>query len=246
MHFLIIEDEKPAARLLKRKLEKAGYHHTSMVHSVAEADMWFINNKAPDLIFMDIQLSDGTAFDLLEKRNIPSAIIFTTAFDAYTLRAFKENSVDYLLKPIVEEELTNAIDKYLSRTSTVYDFAEIRNLLTTNHPAYKDRFTVKIGQLLRPVEAKNIACFYSAHGGTYIRTVDEHDYLMDHTLDQLSTMLNPKDFFRINRSHIVQLHCIRDIAIHSNSRLKVSLLNYSNPDLIVSRERVVAFKDWLG
>ncbi len=246
MHFLIVEDEKPAARLLQRKLENAGYHYISMVHSVAEADSWFASNKVPDLIFMDIQLSDGTAFDLLEKRDIPSAIIFTTAFDAYTLRAFKENSVDYLLKPIVEEELTNAIDKYLSRTSTVYDFAEIRNLLTANHSTYKDRFTVKIGQLLRPVEAKNIACFYSAHGGTFLRTIDEHDYLIDYTLDQLSSILNPRDFFRINRSHIVQLHCIRDIAIHSNSRLKVSLLNLSNSDLIVSRERVGAFKDWLG
>ncbi|MCL7988603.1 LytTR family DNA-binding domain-containing protein [Sphingobacterium sp. lm-10] len=246
MHFLIIEDEKPAARLLQRKLEKAGYPQVNLVHSVAEADAWLAANQAPDLIFMDIQLSDGTAFDLLEKSSIPSAIIFTTAFDAYTLRAFKENSVDYLLKPIVESELINAIKKYVSQATIRHDLTTIKSLLGVNHTVYKDRFTVKIGQFLRPVEVNKIVCFYSAHGGTYLRTIDEHDYLIDHTLDQLASLINPKDFFRISRSYIIQLHGIRDIAIHSNSRLKVTLQNLANPDLIVSRERVNDFKAWLG
>ncbi len=246
MQLLIIEDEKPAARLLQRKLQKLGYQQINSVHSIAEADSWLSENHAPELIFMDIQLSDGTAFDLLGKRTIPSAIIFTTAFDEYTLRAFKENSVDYLLKPINEDELAQAINKYVLRKNPAYNINAIKALLTSSEPNYKDRFTVKIGQSIRIITQRDIVCFYSANGGTYARTDNGHDYLIDFTLDELSKLLDPKAFFRINRSHIIHLPAIKDISLHSNWRLKINLQNYNSEDSIVSRERVGSFKEWLG
>ena len=166
MNIIIIEDEKPAARLLQRKVEKLGLKVIKMLHSVEESIAWFQNNSHPDLIFLDIQLSDGLSFELFEQIDIKSAIIFITAYDEYALRAFKLNSIDYLLKPIDEEELSVAISKFKNQfqknTISNLDFDAIkRMLINPMEKEYKSRFSVKIGQQLKVISIDEIECFYS-------------------------------------------------------------------------------------
>lgn len=250
MNVLIIEDEKPAARLLQRKIEKLGLKVNTLLHSVEESLNWFQHNQHPDLIFLDIQLSDGLSFEIFEEINIKSAVIFTTAYDEYALRAFKLNSIDYLLKPIDEEELESAISKYKERSQPqnfTLDFEMIKKMLTNPvERSYKKRFTVKIGQHLKLINVDEIECFYSENKGTYLHTIDNRDYLLDITLEQLETELDPIFFMRINRKFIVKLGAIKEIQLHSNSRLKVVLLTYKEDEVIVARERVSDFKEWLG
>ena len=251
MNILIIEDEKPAARLLQRKIEKLGYQITKMLHSVEESIAWFQNNAHPDLIFLDIQLSDGLSFELFEQIEINSAIIFTTAYDEYALRAFKLNSIDYLLKPIDEEELAVAINKFKNQfqknTISNLDFEAIKRMLVNPvQKEYKSRFSVKIGQQLKVISVDEIECFYSENKGTYIHTLDNRDYLIDTTLEILETEMNPKEFYRVSRKFIVPLKEVKEIQVYSNSRLKIILPTYKDDEVIVSRERVSDFKEWLG
>lgn len=250
MNILIIEDEKPAARLLQRKIEKLGLKVNTLLHSVEESLNWFQHNQHPDLIFLDIQLSDGLSFEIFEEINIKSAVIFTTAYDEYALRAFKLNSIDYLLKPIDEEELESAISKYKEQRQPqnfTLDFEMIKKMLTNPvERSYKRRFTVKIGQQLKLINVDEIECFYSENKGTYLHTIDNRDYLLDITLEQLETELDPIFFMRTNRKFIVKLGAIKEIQLHSNSRLKVVLLTYKEDEVIVARERVSDFKEWLG
>ncbi|MBO9584058.1 MAG: response regulator transcription factor [Flavobacterium sp.] len=252
---LIIEDEKPAARLLQRKLEKLDVKVETMLHSVEEAIQWFENNSHPDLIFLDIQLSDGLSFEIFEKIDIKSAIIFTTAYDEYALKAFKLNSIDYLLKPIDEDDLETAVSKFKSRlpkaaaeTSNLQlDFEQIRQMLSNPfEKTYKKRFTVKIGQHLKVITTEEIECFFSENKGTYIHTYDNRDYLIDSTLEILEQELDKKDFFRVSRKFIVPLKAIKEIQVYTNSRLKVILPTYKEDEVIVSREKVQDFKSWLG
>jgi two-component system, LytTR family, response regulator LytT len=256
MNIIIIEDEKPAARLLQRKIEKLNLQVSSLLHSVEESLNWFENNKNPDLIFLDIQLSDGLSFEIFEyfeKKLTPikSAVIFTTAFDQYALRAFKLNSIDYLLKPIDEEELEIAILKFKNQfqknTLGSLDFDMIKKMLVNPiDKEYKKRFTVKIGQQLKIINIDEVECFYSQDKGTYLHSLDNRNYLLDVTLEQLETDLNPKDFYRVSRKFIVPTKAIREIQMHSNSRLKVILPTYNDDEVIVARERVSDFKEWLG
>ncbi|WP_338840351.1 LytTR family DNA-binding domain-containing protein [Flavobacterium ginsenosidimutans] len=252
---LIIEDEKPAARLLQRKLEKLNVKVETMLHSVEEAVDWFENNSHPDLIFLDIQLSDGLSFEIFEKIDIKSAIIFTTAYDEYALKAFKLNSIDYLLKPIDEDDLETAVSKFKTRmpkaeaeTSNLQlDFEQIRQMLSNPfEKTYKKRFTVKIGQHLKVITTEEIECFFSENKGTYIHTYDNRDYLIDSTLEILEQELDKKDFFRVSRKFIVPLKAIKEIQVYTNSRLKVILPTYKEDEVIVSREKVQDFKTWLG
>ena len=252
---LIIEDEKPAARLLQRKLEKLDVTVETMLHSVEESVQWFENNPHPDLIFLDIQLSDGLSFEIFEKIDIKSAIIFTTAYDEYALKAFKLNSIDYLLKPIDEDDLEVAVSKYKSRipkmaaenSNLQLDFEQIRQMLSNPfEKTYKKRFTVKIGQHLKVISTEEIECFFSENKGTYIHTYDNRDYLIDSTLEILEQELDKKDFFRVSRKFIVPLKAIKEIQVYTNSRLKVILPTYKEDEVIVSREKVQDFKSWLG
>lgn len=252
---LIIEDEKPAARLLQRKLEKLDVTVETMLHSVEESVEWFRNNPHPDLIFLDIQLSDGLSFEIFEMIDIKSAIIFTTAYDEYALKAFKLNSIDYLLKPIDEDDLEVAVSKYKSRipkavteTSNLQlDFEQIRQMLSNPfEKTYKKRFTVKIGQHLKVITTDEIECFFSENKGTYIHTYDNRDYLIDSTLEIVEQELDKKDFFRVSRKFIVPLKAIKEIQVYTNSRLKVILPTYKEDEVIVSREKVQDFKAWLG
>lgn len=251
MNVIIIEDEKPAARLLQRKLNKLGIEAGTMLHSVEEAIEWFKNNPHPDLIFLDIQLSDGLSFEIFESVEIKSAIIFTTAYDEYALRAFKLNSIDYLLKPIDEDELEAAVKKYRERLpdqqNLSLDFEQIKRMLV--NPAekvYKKRFTIKMGQHLKMVNVEDAECFFSENKGTYIHTKDNRDYLLECTLEQLENELEPAKFYRVSRKFIVSIDAIKDIVVYTNSRLKVILPTYKEDDIIVSRERVNDFRGWLG
>lgn len=251
MKIIIIEDEKPAARLLQRKVEKLGLSVQTLLHSVEESLLWFQNNMHPDLIFLDIQLSDGLSFEIFEQIEIKSAVIFTTAFDEYALRAFKLNSIDYLLKPIDEDELSLAISKFKNQFQknnvASLDFDMIKKMLINPlEKNYKQRFTFKIGEHIKMVTIDEIECLYSENKGTYIHTSDNRDYLLDGTLEQIESELNPKDFFRVSRKYIIPLKAIKDIVVYSNSRLKIILPTYKTDDVIVSRERVNDFKEWLG
>lgn len=251
MNIIIIEDEKPAARLLQRKVEKLGLQVNQMLHSVEESIDWFQNQPHPDLIFLDIQLSDGLSFEIFEAIDIKSAVIFTTAYDEYALRAFKLNSIDYLLKPIDEEDLEIAIAKFKNQfqksSVSALDFEAIKRMLVNPiDREYKKRFTIKMGQQLKMVMVEDIECFFSENKGTYIHTLDNRDYLLDLTLEQLEAELNPNDFYRVSRKFIIPLKAIKEIQLYSNSRLKVILPTYKDDEVIVSREKVSDFKDWLG
>ena len=255
MTTIIIEDEKPAARLLQRKLEKLQINVTVLLHSVEEAIEWFSNHPHPDLIFLDIQLSDGLSFAIFEAVEIKSAIIFTTAYDEYALRAFKLNSIDYLLKPIDEDDLEIAVNKYKSREpekapenpSLALDFEAIKRMLTNPFEKnYKKRFTLKIGQHLKVISVDEIECFYSENKGTYLHTFDNRDYLLETTLEVLEQELDPAAFYRISRKFIIPLKAIKEIVVYSNSRLKIILPTYKAEEVIVSREKVADFKNWIG
>jgi DNA-binding LytR/AlgR family response regulator len=249
---IIIEDEKPAARLLQRKLEKLNIEVGVMLHSVEESIEWFSKNEHPDLIFLDIQLSDGLSFEIFEKVDIKSAVIFTTAYDEYALKAFKLNSIDYLLKPIDEDDLEVAISKFKARFPSQnptlnLDFETIKKMLSNPFDKnFKTRFTVKIGQHLKVISVDEIECFFSENKGTYIHTFDNRNYLVESTLEVLEQELDPKNFYRISRKFIIPLKSIKEIVVYSNSRLKVILPTFKEDEVIVSREKVSDFKAWIG
>jgi len=250
MNIIIIEDEKPAARRLNRMLQNLDIEAKTMLHSVEESIEWFSANQHPDLIFLDIQLSDGLSFEIFESIEIKSAIIFTTAYDEYALQAFKLNSIDYLLKPIDNEDLENAIHKYNERITEnkniSIDFDDIKKLLVNPiERDYKKRFTVKVGQHLKMIPIEAIECFYSENKGTYIHTTEGRDYPIDLTLEQLEPELAPQIFFRTSRKFYVNINAIKDIISYTNSRLQIKLNSYKSQEIIVSRERVRDFKDWI-
>jgi DNA-binding LytR/AlgR family response regulator len=250
MNVIIIEDEKPSARRLDRMLKGLDMKVEAMLHSVEESLAWFQTNKHPDLIFLDIQLSDGLSFEIFDNIEVKSAIIFTTAYDEYALQAFKLNSIDYLLKPIDAEELEHAVIKYRERipeTKNVsLDFEDIKKLLVNPlEREYKKRFTVKVGQHLKMITIDTIECFYSENKGTYIHTTDNRDYLIDATLEDLDKELEPQTFFRVSRKFYVNINAIKDMVSYTNSRLQIKLNSFNEHEVIVSRERVRDFKDWL-
>lgn len=251
MKIIIIEDEKPSARRLERMITKLGYVVETQLHSVAASVNWLQNNKHPDLILLDIQLSDGLSFKIFEEVQLSSAIIFTTAYDEYALKAFKQNSVDYLLKPIDAEELEVAIDKFKTvrskEVSLPVNLEQIKALLTNPlENIYKTRFTVKIGQHLKMIPVDDIECVYSENKGTYLYTNSKRDFLLDETMESIGNQLDPKSFFRVNRQFYIRIDAIKDIISYSNSRLKIVLNHYSSQEIIVSREKVKEFKKWLG
>ncbi|AXP81640.1 Sensory transduction protein LytR [Mariniflexile rhizosphaerae] len=250
MNTIIIEDEKPSARRLQRMLSALDMETKTMLHSVEESIHWFQNNEHPDLIFLDIQLSDGLSFEIFEAVEIKSAVIFTTAYDAYALQAFKLNSIDYLLKPIDDDDLAKAIKKYRERLpqkqAVTLDFNDIKKLLINPiDREYKKRFSVKVGQHLKLINIDEIECFYSENKGTYLYTSDGRNYLLDTTLELLENELEPQTFFRINRKFFVNINAIKDMVSYTNSRLQIKLNSYNDGEVIVARERVKDFKTWL-
>ena len=250
MKAIIIEDEKPAARRLGRLLDELEVQVSTMLHSVEESVAWFQNNTHPDLIFLDIQLSDGLSFEIFDVITVKSAIIFTTAYDEYALQAFKLNSIDYLLKPIDDEELEKAVKKYRElkpeRENISVDFEDIKKLLVNPvEREYKKRFTAKVGQHLKIINADEVECFYSENKGTYAATTDGRNYLLDTTLENLEGELAPETFFRVSRKFYVNINHINDIISYTNSRLQIKMNHFRDQSIIVSRERVKDFKLWL-
>ncbi|MBB5332267.1 LytR/AlgR family response regulator transcription factor [Chryseobacterium koreense] len=241
----IIEDEKPAARKLERLLGLfADLELVATINSVEEGIEWFSENQHPDLIFSDIVLGDGLSFDIFEKVPTKSFIIYTTAFDQYTLKAFKLNSIDYLLKPIMEEDLKNAIEKYKSflPTASPPNSHEIKDLIKSDKQQLS-RILVKIGYNLKIVQTDEVSCFFSENKIVYLQT-KERTFPTDFTLDELQEVLDEKKFFRVNRQFILNSDYIKNI--HTSPYYKVELHFQPEEEITVSRDRVKDFKDWLS
>lgn len=250
MKVVIIEDEKPAARRLSRMLAALDIEVQEMLHSVEESLNWLQNSKHPELIFLDIQLSDGLSFEIFEEIEVKSAIIFTTAYDEYALRAFKLNSIDYLLKPIDEEELANAVKQFKKnqpqKTDLMVNLDDIKKLLINPlDRKFKRRLSIKVGSHIKIISIDNIECFFSENKATYCYTREKRSFLLDNSLEIWQEQLDPEQFFRVNRTFIVNINAIKDIIAYSNSRLKLILQSYSQTEIIVSRERVKDFKSWI-
>ncbi|MFB0905278.1 MAG: LytTR family DNA-binding domain-containing protein [Nonlabens sp.] len=254
MKTIIIEDEKPSARRLNRMLEVLNITPDLMLHSVHESVEYLLNNPAPDLIFLDIQLSDGLSFEIFDQVEINSAIIFTTAYDEYALQAFKLNSIDYLLKPIDEEELMAAVDQFKlrfrqsenSNKAAIINFEEIAKLL--GNPIernYKKRYTARVGEHLKLFHTDDVQLFYSENKGTYLSIENGRNYLIDTKLESLLEELDPEQFFRISRQAIIHIKAIDDMISYTNSRIQIKINSFKEFDLIVSRERVKEFRAWL-
>jgi DNA-binding LytR/AlgR family response regulator len=250
MTVIIIEDEKPAARRLNRMLLALGIDAKTMLHSVEESLNWLQNNEHPDLIFLDIQLSDGLSFEIFEEIDVKSAIIFTTAYDEYALKAFKLNSIDYLLKPLDEDELKFAVEMFKEKQpeqmNVQLNLDAIRKLLINPvDRKFKKRLTIRVGQHIKIINIDAVECYYSENKSTYIHTSENRNHLLDSSLEYWQEQLNPEHFFRVNRTFIVQINSIKDIIAYSNSRLKLILNSYHETEIIVSRERVKDFKSWI-
>jgi DNA-binding LytR/AlgR family response regulator len=244
---IIIEDEKPAARRLKRIVEEQGFEVIVMLYSVNQAIEWFENNKHPDLIFLDIQLADGLSFDIFDNVDIKSPIIFTTAYDHYALKAFKHNSIDYLLKPIDEDELAASIKKFNSFNSNDIglEISKLKTLLFESK-SYKERFSIFMGSSIKILEVADIEIIYSNDRATYAFTQHSKNLLMEGSLEQVFEQLNPKQFFKVNRKFAINFNGISEIIAYSNSRLQIKMKNYKEEEIVVSRERVKDFKDWIN
>jgi len=244
MKAVIVEDEAVAARRMQRLLASKGIEVLTTVSSNAELATYLAGHERPSVFFMDIHLSDGVVFDLLAEAKIEVPIIFTTAYDQYAIRAFKQNSIDYLMKPIDEDELEAAIAKLKKLTAPV-DLMALKTLLATKQsvPAYRDRISVKVGDKIRSIAITDVQLFFSADK---INNHDGRAYPIDYTIEQIYGQLQPRQFFRVSRSYIVSITAITDVVSYSNSRLKVLIANSAAHDIIVARERVREFKSWLG
>jgi len=248
MNCLIIEDEKVAAERLFGLIKIYDYsiEILEIIQSIKNTVKWLNTHQAPDLIFMDIQLADGLSFEIFEQTVVKIPVIFTTAYDEYALKAFKVNSIDYLLKPIDQDELNNAINKFKENNTTkeipTQVFDSILHSLTKK---YKNKFVLKVGEHIKVFTIEDVQCFYSMEKYTFLQNNSGRDYAIDYTLDQLEDLLDPAKFFRINRKFIVSFSAVSDIISYSNSRLKVKLNSNQSNDLLVSREKVQDFKKWL-
>lgn len=241
---VIIEDEKPASRKLERMLnEFSEIEIVAKIESVEEGVQWFSENEHPQLIFSDIVLGDGLSFDIFEKVPTKGFIIYTTAFDQYTLKAFKLNSIDYLLKPILDEDLAGAIEKFKSfiPSDNSVNSHEIKQLIKKEKSTLS-RILVKIGYNLKIVQTHEVSCFFSENKIVYLQT-QERTYPSDFTLDELEEVLDEKKFFRVNRQFIVSSDYIKNI--HTSPNYKVELEFQPQEEITVSRDRVKDFKDWL-
>ncbi len=251
MNVLIIEDEPQAAERLGTLLGELdlSLHILDKIDSVRKAVQWFNANRAPDLIFIDIQLADGLSFEIFDRVEILAPVIFTTAYDEYALRAFKVNSIDYILKPVDKDELQAALKKYqqlaLGRVTPSGMLESIGNAILMLTRKYKERFVIKVGEHLKSLEVSEILFLFSFDKATFAQTRDGRKHVLDFTLDQLEGLLNPDNFFRINRKYLVSPGSIQDMISYTNSRLKVILKTSEDKDVIIARERVQEFKDWL-
>jgi len=246
MNIVIVEDEQPAFKRLSKLLQEAipDAKIVAQLDSIQMSKEWFGTNKCPDIVFLDIHLADGSAFDLLKQITLECPVIFTTAYDQYAMEAFKTASVDYLLKPVKREDLEQALQK-LKQFKDMFNEAGSSGL--SEQPAgYKKRFLVRFGEHIKTIAVTDIAYCYSENKATFARTFEGRNYPMDHNLDALETMLDPQDFFRINRQYLISLKSIEEMRTYTKARVIVKLHPAVKEQPVVSSERAADFKDWLA
>lgn len=247
MNVVIIEDEQLASEKLERYLLKLDNTITvlEIITTISDAVNWFKNNENYDVVFMDIQLTDGLSFEIFNQVKINKPVIFTTAFDEYAVDAFKVNSVDYVLKPITFTAISKAIQKlkgmqYMFSSDTVVEVSKM-----IEKKKIKDRFLVRLGNHIHSIKTEEIALFYAEGRTVYLITNEQKKFIVDFKLEDLKLMVSNSQFFRVNRSFIVNINAIKDVIVYSNSRLKISPNVKIDKEIIVSREKVSVFKTWL-
>lgn len=252
MNVVIIEDEHLTAERIATLLRKidSGIKVISVIDSVKRSVEWFKSNNKPDLVLMDIQLADGLSFDIFDAVKIEAPVIFITAYQEYAIKAFKVNSVDYLLKPVSEEDLQAALAKYQRYFNHELTLPYIGGDLLQNiremiSKPYKSRFMIRVGDHIKSIDVENILYFYSLQKGTYLHSLDNRNYAIDYTLGGLEEMLDPLLFHRINRRYLITHKAITDLVTLSSSKLKVHLAHSDDDEIYISRERVGTFKEWL-
>ena len=247
MRIVLIEDESLAAEKLERYLLK--YDDTieivSTLSSISEAVIWFEKNNDFEVVFMDIQLTDGLSFEIFNQIKINKPVIFTTAFDEYAIDAFKVNSVDYILKPITFTDVSKAMNKLKSMQTLFSSNKVIDDVVKTiTKIKIKDRFLVRLGNHIHSIKANEISLFYADGRTVYLVTNENKKFILDYKLEDLFLVLDQSEFFRVNRTFIVNINAIKDVIVYSNSRLKISPKTIIEKEIIVSREKVSAFKNW--
>jgi len=252
MKVLIIEDEAPAFRRLEKILHEIdpAIEILEVFDSVEDSVGYLKNHGTPDLVFMDIQISDGVSFQIFDQVELKCPVIFTTAYDEYMLKAFKVNSIDYLLKPIKKEELEAALGKYKSLHNTTSvptadSLHEIISQIKLGGDPYKSRFLVKQGDKMLSIKSRDIVCFQSKHGIVHIATKNEKSYLSDFTLDDLMNQLDPSVFYRANRQFIIHIDYIHTVHKYFKGKLMIELDHFNGDQIIVSTEKATSFKNWM-
>lgn len=253
MHVLIIEDEELGAMKLRKMLATLydDIEIDGITDSIESTVAWLSENPSPDLIFMDIELSDGQSFEIFNLATVKCPVIFTTSYDEYALRAFKVNSVDYLLKPIQKEELEQAVEKFRNNFSQNPGAGNVELLLKDLHhklgiKEYRKRFLVKAANKLVSVEVSDIQYFYAEGRVTFFKTSDNRKFIVDYTIEELEQMLDPSEFFRISRPFLVAVRSIDKIEDFFGNRLILKLKPNTEKEALVSREKVTDFKIWMG
>jgi DNA-binding LytR/AlgR family response regulator len=253
MTILILEDEPHAQYELIRLLNNISPAHkvVACIDSVEETVKWLEQNPQPDLVLLDIQLSDGLSFDIFKKFNLRSPVIFTTAYDEYAIRAFKVNSIDYLLKPVKQEELAHALDKledlrlHYSGTQALPALRQIEELIRSQRPEYKTRFIAKVGEQIKHIDIHEVAYFKAEDNEVLLVSKDNHRFIIDYSLEQLEQLLDPRIFFRINRGIIAGVGSIGKISKYFNSRLLIELVPPAADKIMISRVKVPDFLKWM-
>jgi DNA-binding LytR/AlgR family response regulator len=245
MKVVIVENEQLAAEKLIGLIKniQPEVEIIQILETVEEAVNWFTQNVSPDLVFMDIQLDDGNSFEIFDAVKITAPVIFTTAYDEYAIRAFKVNSIDYLLKPIEKEALDQALQKYKSHFAVNDLETKVAGIVNQINTKYKTRFFIKIGVRFKSIPIENICCFFVQERNTFLKTDEGKSFDLDDSLDQLQKRVDPNLFFRINRNFLVNINYIDEIISYSANRLKLKI-NHEE-DLIVSRDKVSDFKHWM-
>ena len=248
MKVVIIEDEKLNAERLERLLIECnlGIEVQARLNSVKSALDWLVRHPLPEVIFLDIQLHDGTGFDVIEQLDHCPGVIFTTAYDQYAVKAFKYNSIDYLLKPIDIEELKPAIQKYLRHQHSQAENLKALDVLKSSlNLKYKKRFLVKLGQDFKSIPVEEISYFYNKEGMSYLCTAEQLKLPIDYSLDQVAEKLDPALYFRVNRNFLIHINSIAKMHTYFNGRLLLELTPKADEDVIVSREKVARFKAFM-
>lgn len=249
MKVLIIEDEPATARRLEKILREIepGLEVMDVIDTVEDSVSFFHSKESPQLVFMDIHLADGNSFEIFEKANVKCPVIFTTAYDEYAIKAFKVNSIDYLLKPIKTEELINSLQKFKDlNTPALPDYNSLLNLLKEEKTTYLQRFVIRIGQVIKTIDLPEVAYFIIENSNVYAILKSNKRYLVDYTMEQLDQQLDPSQYFRINRSMIISYVSISNMIAYSKSRIKIELAPPYTKDVITSTERSADFKAWLS